>query len=37
MSKKAKLITGILIILVFVVIGFMSFMDNKIEYVPRIK
>jgi len=33
MSKKAKLITGILIILVFVVIGFMSFMDNKIEYV----
>ena len=33
MSKKAKLITGILIILVFVVVGFMSFMDNKIEYV----
>lgn len=33
MSKKAKLLTGILIILVFVVVGFMSFMDNKIEYV----
>jgi cytochrome c-type biogenesis protein CcmE len=33
MSKKAKLITGLLIILVFVAVGFASFMDNKIEYV----
>ncbi|MDQ3193476.1 MAG: cytochrome c maturation protein CcmE [Bacteroidota bacterium] len=33
MSKKSKTITGILIILVFLTIGFMSFMDSKIEYV----
>ena len=33
MSKKAKMITGLIVILVFVTIGFMSFMDNKIEYV----
>ena len=33
MSKKAKLITGLLIIIVFVAVGFASFMDNKIEYV----
>lgn len=33
MSKKAKTITGVSIILVFLVIGFMSFMDSKIEYV----
>lgn len=33
MSKKAKAITGITIIVVFLMIGFMSFMDSKIEYV----
>ena len=33
MSKKSKTITGVLIILVFLIIGFMSFMDSKIEYV----
>ncbi len=33
MSKKAKLITGLLIIVIFVAVGFASFMDNKIEYV----
>jgi len=33
MSKKAKTITGAVIILVFLIIGFMSFMDSKIEYV----
>ncbi len=33
MSKKAKLIAGLLIIIVFVAVGFASFMDNKIEYV----
>ncbi len=33
MSKRSKTITGILIILVFLTIGFMSFMDSKIEYV----
>jgi len=33
MSKKAKTILGILIIVVFLAIGFMSFMDSKIEYV----
>lgn len=33
MSKKAKAITGIIIIVVFLMIGFMSFMDSKIEYV----
>ncbi len=33
MSKKSKTITGVIIILVFLVIGFMSFMDSKIEYV----
>ena len=33
MTKKSKTITGVLIILVFLIIGFMSFMDSKIEYV----
>lgn len=33
MSKKAKTITGITIIIVFLAIGFMSFIDSKIEYV----
>jgi cytochrome c-type biogenesis protein CcmE len=33
MSKKSKTITGVLIILVFITVGFMSFMDSKIEYV----
>ncbi|MDQ3020199.1 MAG: cytochrome c maturation protein CcmE [Bacteroidota bacterium] len=33
MSKKSKTITGVLIIVVFLAIGFMSFMDSKIEYV----
>lgn len=33
MSKRAKTITGSAIILVFITIGFMSFMDSKIEYV----
>lgn len=33
MSKRSKAITGILIILVFLIIGFMSFVDSKIEYV----
>jgi cytochrome c-type biogenesis protein CcmE len=33
MTKKAKMITGLIIVLVFVAVGFMSFMDNKIEYV----
>lgn len=33
MSKKAKMITGLIIVLVFVGVGFMSFMDSKIEYV----
>lgn len=33
MTKKAKTITGLLIIAVFLAIGFMSFMDSKIEYV----
>jgi cytochrome c-type biogenesis protein CcmE len=33
MSKKSKTIIGIIIIIVFLAIGFMSFMDSKIEYV----
>jgi cytochrome c-type biogenesis protein CcmE len=33
MSKKARIITGIIIVVVFLVVGFMSFMDSKIEYV----
>ena len=33
MSKKSKTIIGILIIVVFLAIGFMSFIDSKIEYV----
>ncbi len=33
MTRKAKTIIGILIIIVFLTIGFMSFMDSKIEYV----
>lgn len=33
MTKKVKLILGIGIIAVFLAIGFMSFMDSKIEYV----
>ncbi len=33
MSKKSKTITGIIIIVVFLAIGFVSFMDSKIEYV----
>jgi len=33
MSKQARLITGIIIVVVFLVVGFMSFMDSKIEYV----
>lgn len=33
MTKKAKTVTGIIIILAFLLIGFMSFMDSKIEYV----
>ncbi len=33
MSKKSKVIIGTAIIIVFLAIGFMSFMDSKIEYV----
>jgi cytochrome c-type biogenesis protein CcmE len=33
MSKKSKTIIGIIIIFVFLAIGFMAFMDSKIEYV----
>lgn len=33
MSKKSKTITGVLIIIVFLTIGFVSFLDSKIEYV----
>lgn len=33
MTKKSKTITGIIIIVVFLAIGFVSFMDSKIEYV----
>jgi cytochrome c-type biogenesis protein CcmE len=33
MSKKIKIITGSVIIVVFIVIGFISFMGSKIEYV----
>lgn len=33
MTKKAKMIIGAIIVLVFVGVGSMSFMDNKIEYV----
>ena len=33
MSKKLKYIVGIVIIGVFLVVGFNSFMDSKVEYV----
>ncbi len=33
MSKKLKIIVGLVIIIVFLVVGFYSFMDSKIEYV----
>jgi len=33
MTKNLKLIIGLLIIAVFIVVGFMSFMNSKIEYV----
>lgn len=33
MSKQARIIVGIVIVVVFLVVGFMSFMDSKIEYV----
>ncbi|MBS1493198.1 MAG: cytochrome c maturation protein CcmE [Bacteroidetes bacterium] len=33
MSKQARIIVGVIIVLVFLVVGFMSFMDSKIEYV----
>lgn len=33
MSKQARIIVGIIIVVVFLVVGFMSFMDSKIEYV----
>ncbi len=33
MTKKSKMIAGLIIVLVFVAVGFMSFMDSKIEYV----
>ena len=33
MSKKLKYIVGIVIIGVFLVVGFISFMDSKVEYV----
>lgn len=33
MSKQARVIVGIIIVVVFLVVGFMSFMDSKIEYV----
>jgi len=33
MSKKIKISIALLIILVFIVVGFMTFMENKIEYV----
>lgn len=33
MKPKAKIIVGVLIIAVFLVVGWMSFMDSKIEYV----
>ncbi|MEO6694082.1 MAG: cytochrome c maturation protein CcmE [Ignavibacteria bacterium] len=33
MTKKSKTILGVLIIIVFLAIGFMSFIDSKIEYV----
>ncbi|MDZ4711990.1 MAG: cytochrome c maturation protein CcmE [bacterium] len=33
MTKRSKTIIGVVIIVVFLAIGFMSFMDSKIEYV----
>ena len=33
MNKNLKLIIGVLIIVVFIVVGFISFVDSKIEYV----
>ena len=33
MSKQARVIVGIVIVVVFLVVGFISFMDSKIEYV----
>jgi cytochrome c-type biogenesis protein CcmE len=33
MSKQARIIVGVIIVVVFLVVGFMSFMDSKIEYV----
>jgi cytochrome c-type biogenesis protein CcmE len=33
MSKQARVIVGVIIVVVFLVVGFMSFMDSKIEYV----
>ena len=33
MSKQARIIVGVIIIVVFLVVGFMSFIDSKIEYV----
>jgi len=33
MSKKIKIYIALLVILVFIVVGFMTFMENKIEYV----
>ena len=33
MSKKLKIIIGLVIIVVFLVVGFYSFMDSNIEYV----
>lgn len=33
MSKNARIIVGVVIVAVFLVIGFMSFTDSRIEYV----
>ncbi|CAN5434797.1 cytochrome c maturation protein CcmE [soil metagenome] len=33
MSKNARIITGLTIVVVFMVVGFMSFSDSRIEYV----
>lgn len=33
MTKQARIIVGVIIVVVFLVVGFMSFMDSKIEYV----
>ncbi len=33
MSKKLKIVIGLVIIVVFLVVGFYSFMDSNIEYV----